>query len=66
MTTTRPDDQDDPARPQLTSAQHIELHDELTQLRRAMDLAHAQRDNETVDTLDDRIFELECLLGIAN
>ncbi|WP_165687933.1 hypothetical protein [Mycobacteroides abscessus] len=53
-------------RPQLTSAQRIGLHDELTQLRRAMDLAHAQRDNETVDRLDDRIFELECLLGLAD
>lgn len=31
-----------------------------------MDYAHSQRDNEAVDRLDDRIFELECLLGIAD
>lgn len=66
MTTAGPDDQTDSATTQLTSAQRIELHDELPQLRRAMDLAHAQRDNETVDRLDDRIIELECLLGLAD
>lgn len=62
--TTGPTPQLQPA--QLTSAERIQRYEELTELRSAMNCAYAQRDNEAVDRLDDRIFEMECLLGIAD
>lgn len=50
----------------MATDERTQIEAELRELRAAMDLAFTRRDDTEVDRIDDRIFDLEVKLGIAD